>query len=79
MSTKQLMKRYSLMGSKDLSDELYAIAYNIEQSLLSAGAIPGKDYTYLDLYHLSNPFVLEMFRNEGRIEYMYPADKVASP
>lgn len=65
------------MGSQDLSDELYAIAFNIEQTLLSAGATPGKDYTYLDLMNLAQPFVLEMFRSNQGMEYRYPADKVA--
>jgi hypothetical protein len=76
---KNLMRRWKLMGSKDLTDELYAIAYNIEQTLLNAGAVPGKDYIYLDLIKLAQPFVLEMFKNAGRIEYLYPADEVAAP
>jgi len=74
-----LMKKWGAMGSHDLTDELYAIAYNIEQTMLNAGAVPGKDYSYLDLIKLAQPFVLDMFKSEGRISYSYPADEVSGP
>ncbi|NVD37214.1 hypothetical protein HUS22_16110 [Marinobacter lutaoensis] len=73
------MKKWGAMGSHDLTDELYAIAYNIEQTMLNAGAVPGKDYSYLDLIKLAQPFVLDMFKTEGRISYTYPADEVTGP
>lgn len=76
---KPLMKKFEMMGSYDLSDELYAVAYNIEQTLLNAGAIPGKDYNYLDLIKLAQPFVIELFKTDGRISYQYPADEVVRP
>lgn len=78
-SPQPLMKRWETMGSHDLSDELYAIAYSIEQTFLNAGAVPGKDYSYLDLVKLAQPFVLELFKTGGRIEYEYPADHVLRP
>jgi hypothetical protein len=76
---KPLIGQFSLMGSNHISEELLAIAYNIEQALLNAGAIPGKDYTYLDLFQLAQPFVLEMFKIRDKMEYDYPADKVTRP
>lgn len=78
-TVKPLMKRLELMGSKDLSDELYAIAFNIEQTLLNSGAVPKEDYTYLDLIKLAQPFVIEMFKKVDNFEYIYPADKVEAP
>ena len=72
----RLLKRFSLMGSNELSDEYFAIAYNIEDALLYSGAEPGKDYTRLDLFHLAQPFVLEKFKGV-KMEYTYPADRVA--
>ncbi|WP_218565166.1 hypothetical protein [Stutzerimonas urumqiensis] len=78
-SGRPLMKRYELMGSHDLTDELYAIAYSIEQTLLNAGAVSGRDYTYLDLMKLAQPFVLELFKIDGRLSYEYPANKVCGP
>lgn len=74
---KALFKNLELMTSYSLSDELYAVAFNIEQTLLSTGAIPGKDYNYLDLVKLAQPFVLELIRSKDKIiSYPYPADEV---
>ena len=57
----------------ELEDELLAFAYTIENSMLSAGARPEKDYTILDLYRLAQPFVLEMFRGrEEGLGYDFP-------
>jgi hypothetical protein len=44
------------------------MAKNVEDSLLMAGAEPGKDYTILDCYKLASPFALEVFRkNENTV------------
>ena len=72
-----LIERLSTMGEKHLSDELIAIAYNIEQAFIQVGAEPGKDYTYRDLFQLAQPFVLDMFKNVKGFEYSYPSDSVA--
>jgi hypothetical protein len=74
-----LIKRLGLMGSKHLSEEFIAIAYNIEQAFIISGAKPGKDYTYKDLFQLAQPFVLHMFKKIEGFEYDYPADNVSSP
>lgn len=59
-----------------LADELYAIAANFEEVLLLAGAEPIKDYSYLDLLQLAQPFVLEMWKGNKKMEYSYPASKL---
>ena len=47
------------------------MAANIEDSILeSSNAIPGKDYTVLDLYKLANPFALSMFKNSGQVYFV---------
>jgi len=50
----------SAVYSENLLDELLlAIARNIEDSLVKAGAKPGIDYSILDLYNLAQPFALQ--------------------
>lgn len=48
-----------------------ALAYTVEDSLISAGAEPGKDYSILDLYKLAQPFALEVFKSNENITYSY--------
>lgn len=76
---QRLLGAADLMGALDLADEFYAIAYNIETSLLNGGAVPGKDYTRLDLYQLAQPFVLELFKGNEKFSYVYPAVEVNKP
>lgn len=76
---KPLIERLDTCASGDLSDEYLAMAYTIEQSLISAGAVPGEDYTILDLYKLAQPFILELFRVKDRMTYSYPAETVIPP
>lgn len=63
METKPLIPKFTNICRDDFSDFYALIAKNIEESLLTAGAIPGKDYTFLDLYRLAQPFVLEKFKD----------------
>lgn len=44
-----------------LQDFLWAMARNVEQAMLQAGAVPGVDYTRLDLFQLAQPFALQRF------------------
>jgi hypothetical protein len=37
------------------------VAQNIESALVDNGAVPGKDYTQLDLVKLALPFALKRF------------------
>lgn len=76
---QRLLGAADLMGALDLADEFYAIAYNIETSLLNSGAVPGQDYTRLDLYQLAQPFVLELFKGNEKFSYVYPAVEVNKP
>jgi len=76
---QRLLGAADLMGALDLADEFYAIAYNIETSLLNVGAVPGQDYTRLDLYQLAQPFVLELFKGNEKFSYVYPAVEVNKP
>ncbi|NCD13701.1 MAG: hypothetical protein EOL92_00525 [Bacteroidia bacterium] len=63
------------MATKSLTDDWYAIAYEIEQVMYHAGARPGVDYTLLDVMRLAQPLVLELFKR-GELEYVYPANTV---
>lgn len=68
-----LIQKLDVIDRGNLADEYLAMAYNVEQSLLLAGAVPGKDYTLLDLYKLAQPLVIELFRDDSRqMEYDIP-------
>lgn len=69
---KPLIQKLDAVARGSLSDEYLAMAYTVELSLISAGAVPGKDYTLLDLYKLAQPFALELFKQNDKIEYDYP-------
>ena len=73
---KRLINKVDNMARNDLADELFAIAYNIEDALLQVGATPTVDYTYLDLFKLAEPYVLELFKTRESMEYEYPAKNV---
>jgi len=79
--SKQLISQQERLVREDLSDQYLAISYAVEQSLLAAGAVPGEDYTILDLYKLAQPFVLEIMKNGDEVQHLnivYPAKKVDS-
>lgn len=52
---------------KHLADAWRVTARTVEMSLIEAGAIPGQDYSLVDLYRLSGPFVLELFKRDEMI------------
>lgn len=71
--TKALIQNLDICKPGELMDEYLAMAHTIEQSLIAAGGIPGKDYTLLDLYKLAQPFALDVFRDESkRLGYWFP-------
>jgi len=78
-SPRRLVPKLSRMGSKHLSDEFLAIAYNIEEAFLHMGAQAGYDYDFDTLMNLAQPFVLQMFTNDPEFVYSYPSDNVAPP
>lgn len=47
-----------------VEDRWYSMAYSLESSLLQAGAKPKEDYNVLDLYRLTQPFILENFKSD---------------
>lgn len=65
--TTQLIRSYETIDQTTLEDFYMAIAKGIEKSLIQAGAVPGTDYTFLDLYKLAQPFVLEAYKKEGAL------------
>lgn len=73
--TKALIGKLHEVVPGELADEYLAMAYTIELSLISAGAVPGKDYAILDLYKLAQPFALELFRDDSKqMRYEFPVE-----
>ena len=72
---KKLIPIMDEMDSGHLGDEFMAVAHTIETSLMDSGAVPGQDYTILDLYTLAQPFVLDKFKSE-ELEIAYPTTKL---
>lgn len=74
---KPLITKLESVESGHLADEYLAMAYTVEMSLISAGALPGKDYSILDLYKLAQPFALELFRDDSKkMGYDFPKTHV---
>lgn len=61
--TEPLIKEYATVDTRTLQDGWMEIAREIEASLMNSGAVPGKDYAYLDLYKLAQPIVLQQIEN----------------
>ena len=61
---KTLLDRPTGTDYNQLKDLIACLAANFEDSLIENGAIPGKDYSRLDLYKLAQPFALHMFKSE---------------
>jgi hypothetical protein len=62
--TAPLLPFLDTVDPNSLQDCFYITAASIEQSLMQCGAIPGVDYTRLDLYKLAQPFVLQKFKDD---------------
>lgn len=60
---KKLMGECTTLDTRMPADAYRVAAYNVEQSLIDAGAVPGKDYSILDLYKLAVPLVEHMLAN----------------
>lgn len=63
MSTP-LIPDLEIVDTRMMGDCWLEIARVIERSLMDCGAVPGEDYTYLDLYKLAQPIVIEQLRND---------------
>ncbi len=71
MSKKRLIAHYENHDLTSFEDFYYVMAWNIESVLIQSGAEPGKDYSYLDLVKLAQPFVLKQFE-EDRLHFDIP-------
>ncbi len=71
----RLLGRKETSCVNELTDELYAFAYNVETALQDAGATT-EDYTVLDLFKLAQPFAVERFKESKSMKYDRPFDKV---
>lgn len=60
-----LIKDYDHVDLTAFEDVFLCLAKSVENSLILAGATPGKDYTILDCYKLAQPFMLAQFRKPG--------------
>jgi hypothetical protein len=49
----RLIKAFDREMSDSLTDLLMIAARDIEDAMVQSGAVPGKDYTYLELYKLA--------------------------
>jgi len=58
-----LLKHFETTDLNTLQDFWWLTAKAIEQSLMQSDAIPGTDYSRVDLYKLAQPFVLERFKS----------------
>jgi hypothetical protein len=57
-----LLSRPTAADVSSLQDLFTCIGATIEDSLIENGAVPGKDYTRLNLFELAQPFVLKMYK-----------------
>lgn len=64
--SKPLLRKIGRTAPDTLEDLLLVMAKNVEKSLISAGAEPGKDYSIRDLYNWGTPFALEIFRSKDK-------------
>ncbi|WP_137895045.1 hypothetical protein [Ramlibacter sp. 2FC] len=62
----KLLRDIGKTAPDTLEDLVFVMAKNIEESLITGGAIAGKDYTIHDLYSWAMPFALEVFRDKSK-------------
>lgn len=62
-SEKSLIPHHQVTDTDSMQDFWWLTAKAAEQSLMQAGAKPNQDYSIMDLYKLSQPFVLERFKS----------------
>lgn len=72
MPTKKRLFNRQDVSLGSISNELYVMAYNIEQTLLDAGAMPERDYTYLDVMRLAQPLLLERWKANNKMAFDVP-------
>ncbi len=57
-----LMPIKKITDTRNCQDVLIVAAAAIEQAITQCGAVPGEDYTVLDLFNLAQPFAVEQFK-----------------
>lgn len=60
----------------EFSDDLTAVAYSIENALLSIDAVPNKDYKLLDLFTLAQPYMEKLHPDLSVADFDYPFEDV---
>lgn len=55
----RLIPDFDHYDKDNLSDVYMLCAFAIEQTFVDVGAVPGKDYSYMDLMKLAQPHVLK--------------------
>jgi len=66
MNPGMLIPRPEHTNPSTLPDMLLMMAFSAEEALQTAGAEPGRDYSYMDLFQLAQPFALSEFERRGR-------------
>lgn len=64
--TKRLTPQTTVFGHNTFHDFVAFVAQNIESALIFNGAVPGKDYSQLDLVKLALPFALKRFNPKSK-------------
>jgi len=64
VKTKKLMAPHEKRNFNHLDDFLFTVAESIEEAFIRAGALPGKDYNYRDLFTLAAPFAIEQWKKD---------------
>lgn len=67
---RPLMPYNAVFDPKQLQDYFWLVASCIEQSMMEHGAVPGQDYTRLDLYKLAQPLVTAKFGDGNGLEIL---------
>jgi len=62
---KRLIPEFEYFDAENLSDVYMLCARAIEQTFLDADAVPGVDYSYMDLMNLAQPHVLNECANKA--------------
>lgn len=65
----RLVRRLDDFDSNNLADMVYLALLNVEEGLISAGANPGKDYTYQDLLVAATPIVAKWYSENDKATY----------
>jgi hypothetical protein len=61
LNMKPLLEQPDIHAEKSFPDAYLMTACLIERSLIQGGAIPGEDYTIIDLYRLAGPLILSRY------------------